>query len=248
MSVNVASLETRVVIDTTESVVNIQPDSPDSGGGIPESEKGAPNGVATLGADGKLSSAQLVGTYASVLPLKGRYCRLGGDGAISVNAPANNILRIGQFSVPYDIEIDRIGVAWDIAGEASAKVRIGVYGPLLPDMALEDVPLLFDAGFVDGSQASGQYYITVDQFIKAGIYFSATLNYDSPTTRPRMRCTSAGASVLLPFGSFGTGEGFVTNQQIGFQATVTGGALPVDFGSVVFTEDRCNLVQARIKA
>jgi hypothetical protein len=215
-------------------------------GAIPTTEKGAANGVASLGADGKLAGAQIVGVYGSVLPLKGRYCRLGADGQLTVNIPANNILRLGQFSISYDTVIDQIGVSWDISGEAGSKVRIGVYGPLLPDMTLEQVPLLFDAGVVDVAQAAGQYYITIDQPLRAGIYFSATLNYDSPTTRPRMRTTSA--SMALPFGSFDAVNTFIVNQQVGFQATLLGGAFPATLAALTLAAERCNMVQARIKA
>lgn len=107
--------------------------------------------------------------------IAGTYYGMNGT---SADPPGADVLIAQYFPVYRSATFDRIGCDVQTAGAAGAKARLGIYR----DADLDGYPdvLVLDAGEVDCT-TDGDKVITIDQHLKAGLYFVAVIHNDATT-------------------------------------------------------------------
>ena len=131
-------------------------------GAIPTSEKGAANGVASLGADGRVvEENKMVFGYRSSFYVSSS-CTTKTTSVALTNL---NFLYANVVLIHNDTHFDRIVGGYATAGDAGRVLRLGVYR----QNADGSVTLVLDAGTVDAT-ITGYQEITIDLTLEKGIY------------------------------------------------------------------------------
>jgi rubredoxin len=139
----------------------------------------------------------------------------------------NGTLRLAPWVVPFPMTIDRLGAKITSAGEAGAKLRLGIYsdtGNTYPGA------LLLDAGQINGDSATVQE-LTVSQVLAAGLYWIGGAVQAVVTTQPTVEITNdwtPPVPLLLT-----TSAPAVAATSVGYAQTSVTGALPANFTSTV---------------
>ena len=117
--------------------------------------------------------------------------------------------------------LDRIGITTQASGSANSVIRLGIYKA---DANGVDYTKVLDAGTIDGTQAAGNYSITISQALTPGLYLLVAVGQGSPTTQPSVYKTilSGGIGNLLTAVSHNS----IIDGAVGLSLASVTGALP----------------------
>lgn len=171
------------------------------------------------------ASNTLFGSPFGIMRSAEYYWALNGLTTTSVTL-GNGTLRVAPMWVPNAVTLTRIGIGVTVAGDATAKVRLGVYGD---DGAGRPGALLVDAGQVDAS-AVGDPEAVISLAVGSGWYWIGGAVQGVATTQPTVRAVSSNhSSMPLSIPSGLPAGGLLP---VGYAVAGVTGALPSSFGAV----------------
>ena len=143
---------------------------------------------------------------------------LGGNPSNIIQAESDLVMTLYPVDVAHTL--DRIGLHLSVSGSAGAVIRMGIYRMGANGV---DAALVLDAGTIDGTQAAGDYAITISQAVTPGMYLLGAAIQGAATTRPSIESSTSatGRANLLS----GTNQGYQRNNPVGLRQTGVSGAL-----------------------
>lgn len=173
------------------------------------------------------ASNTLFGSSVGILRSGEYYWAINGSTSTSVTL-GNGTLRVAPMWVPNTVTLTRIGVGITVGGDATAKVRLGVYGD---DGTGKPGALLLDAGQVDAA-AAGDPELTISLTVGPGWYWVGGAVQGVTTTQPTVRIlTTHHSSMPLSIPSGLPAGGILP---VGYSISGITGALPNPFGTAAF--------------
>jgi hypothetical protein len=197
-------------------------------GAIPTTEKGAANGVASLGATSRVLQSSVDNRFGFDLLPNFYYANFGVG--VQQATRGNGTLFYFPFTVSKQGNIDRIGTGINLAGSAGSVIRLGIYAS---DDFGQPSTLLLDAGTIDGTATGvGEITISPALTLPIGRYFFAICQQGAPATNSRLYLSQSYKDPLIRVqnNSDATGTLYVGY----FQSGVTG-AFPASVGVVNVT-------------